>query len=70
MLKDINLQLSRTLSEGEKRKLFVAIVMIRSLKIVLLDEPSSYMDTTARRNMWETLKKIRTVKLLFIPLII
>jgi ABC-type multidrug transport system ATPase subunit len=44
--------------------------MIRSLKIVLLDEPSSYMDTTARRNMWETLKKIRTVKLLFIPLII
>jgi hypothetical protein len=26
----IDLQLSRTLSEGEKRKLFVAIVMIRS----------------------------------------
>jgi ATP-binding cassette subfamily A (ABC1) protein 3 len=31
--------------------------MIGNSKIVLLDEPSSGMDTTARRRMWEMLKK-------------
>lgn len=62
MLKEIDLyderhQLSKTLSGGQKRKLSVAIAMIGNSKIVLLDEPTSGMDTSARRRLWEMLKK-------------
>lgn len=49
-------QLSKTLSGGQKRKLSVAIAMIGNSKIVMLDEPTSGMDTSARRNLWEMLK--------------
>lgn len=62
MLEDIELQrvktqISKTLSGGQKRKLSVAIAMIGNSKIVMLDEPTSGMDTTARRKLWEMLKK-------------
>jgi ATP-binding cassette subfamily A (ABC1) protein 3 len=62
MLEDIDLlsvknQLSKTLSGGQKRKLSVAIAMIGNSKIVMLDEPTSGMDTSARRRLWEMLKK-------------
>jgi len=50
-------QLSKTLSGGQKRKLSVAIAMIGNSKIVLLDEPTSGMDLSARRRLWEMLKK-------------
>jgi ATP-binding cassette subfamily A (ABC1) protein 3 len=49
--------MSKTLSGGQKRKLSVAIAMIGDSKIVLLDEPTSGMDTSARRRLWEMLKK-------------
>ena len=52
-LEDVKYQQSKTLSGGQKRKLSVAIAMIGNSKIVLLDEPSSGMDTSARRRMWE-----------------
>lgn len=62
MLVDIDLtgakaQLSRTLSGGQKRKLSVAIALIGDSKVVLLDEPTSGMDTAARRRLWDMLKK-------------
>lgn len=34
----------------------MAIAMIGNSKIVMLDEPTSGMDTSARRNLWEMLK--------------
>ena len=34
--------------------------MIGASKIVLLDEPSSGMDATARRILWDMLKKNKT----------
>jgi ABC-type multidrug transport system ATPase subunit len=40
--------------------------MIGNSKIVLLDEPSSGMDTTARRNMWEMLKKNKNGKIVIL----
>lgn len=45
------------LSGGQKRKLSVAIAMIGDSKIVMLDEPTSGMDTSARRRLWDMLKK-------------
>ena len=41
-----------TLSGGNKRKLCVAIAILGSPPIILLDEPSSGMDPEARRFMW------------------
>jgi len=35
----------------------VAIAMIGNSKIVMLDEPTSGMDTSARRRLWDMLKK-------------
>ena len=56
-LTDVKNQVSKTLSGGQKRKLSVAIAMIGDSKVVMLDEPTSGMDTTARRKLWEMLKK-------------
>jgi ATP-binding cassette subfamily A (ABC1) protein 3 len=62
MLLDIGLiqqqdQLAKTLSGGQKRKLSVAIALIGDSKIVMLDEPTSGMDTTSRRKLWDMLKR-------------
>lgn len=56
-LTDVKDLLSKKLSGGQKRKLSVAIAMIGNSKIVMLDEPTSGMDTAARRRLWEMLKK-------------
>ena len=50
-------QLAKTLSGGQKRKLSVAIAMIGDSKIIILDEPTSGMDTTSRRKLWDMLKR-------------
>ena len=42
--------LSKNLSGGQKRKLSVAIAFIGDSKLVYLDEPTSGMDTSARRH--------------------
>jgi ATP-binding cassette subfamily A (ABC1) protein 3 len=44
------------LSGGNKRKLSVAIALVGGSKLVLLDEPTSGMDITARRRLWNMLK--------------
>jgi ATP-binding cassette subfamily A (ABC1) protein 3 len=40
--------------------------MIGNSKIILLDEPSSGMDTTARRILWEMLKKNKNGKIIIL----
>merc|ERR1719310_834121 len=47
------------LSGGMKRKLSVAIAFVGNPKFVVLDEPTSGMDTYARRGLWELLKRRR-----------
>lgn len=71
MLKDIDLvgqkdQLAKTLSGGQKRKLSVAIAMIGDSKVIMLDEPTSGMDTSARRKLWEMLKRNKAGKIIIL----
>uniref|UniRef100_A0A3Q0S9J7 ATP binding cassette subfamily A member 3 n=1 Tax=Amphilophus citrinellus TaxID=61819 RepID=A0A3Q0S9J7_AMPCI len=57
---------SKTLSGGMKRKLSIGIALIGDSKIVMLDEPTSGMDPSARRATWDLLqgeKRGRTILL-------
>ena len=56
-MEDIQYQLARNLSAGQRRKLSISIALIGGSKIIFLDEPSSGMDITSRRNLWEILKR-------------
>jgi len=40
--------------------------MIGNSKIVLLDEPTSGMDTTSRRRLWDMLKKNKRDKIIIL----
>jgi ATP-binding cassette subfamily A (ABC1) protein 3 len=55
---DIENVLAGTLSAGQRRKLSIAISIVGGSEVIFLDEPSSGMDITSRRNLWEILKKI------------
>jgi ATP-binding cassette subfamily A (ABC1) protein 3 len=62
MLKNFSLEskmdsLVSTLSGGQKRKLQLIISLCGDTKVVMLDEPTSGMDPTARRDTWEFLKR-------------
>ena len=65
-LQDQKKQQARTLSGGQKRKLTVAIAMIGNSKVIMLDEPTSGMDTTARRKLWDMLKKNKQGKIIIL----
>lgn len=54
--------LAGQLSGGNKRKLSVAIAIVGSPPIILLDEPSAGMDPKARRFMWEVVANIASNK--------
>lgn len=56
--------LSKNLSGGQKRRLSVAIAFIGDSKLIYLDEPTSGMDTSARRHIWELLKKYKNDKII------
>ncbi|GMH90340.1 hypothetical protein TrVE_jg12263 [Triparma verrucosa] len=45
------------LSGGQKRKLMVALAFIGNPKVVYLDEPTAGMDTQARRDIWDLLRR-------------
>ena len=68
LLKDLDLidqknQVCSTLSDGQKRKLCIALALIGNSKIVLLDEPTRGLDVFSRRKLWDFLKVIKRIKL-------
>ena len=58
--------LSKFLSGGQKRKLQLALALVGDSRIVLLDEPTSGMDLTARRHVWDTLKNNKAGKIIIL----
>jgi ATP-binding cassette subfamily A (ABC1) protein 3 len=71
MLRDIELfdqkdTKAKFLSEGSKRKLSVAIALIGGSKLVLLDEPTSGMDLSSRRTLWNMLKNYKKNRIIIL----
>mmetsp|Transcript_63287 Transcript_63287/g.87400 ORF Transcript_63287/g.87400 Transcript_63287/m.87400 type:complete len:237 (+) Transcript_63287:2134-2844(+) len=58
--------LAKTLSGGMKRKLSVAIALCGNSKFVLLDEPTSGMDLSARRSLWDMLRSYRQGRIILL----
>ena len=56
-IENIGDMLAKNLSAGQRRKLSIAISLIGGSQVIFLDEPSSGMDITSRRNLWEILKR-------------
>ena len=55
-LEEVKYTLAKHLSTGQKRKLSIGMALIGGSEIIFLDEPSSGMDITSSRNLWEILK--------------
>jgi ABC-type multidrug transport system ATPase subunit len=55
-MSDSENSLARTLSGGMQRKLSLAIAFMGDPDVCFLDEPSSGMDTSARREIWDLLR--------------
>ena len=47
------------LSGGQKQKLFVLLALIPKAKVIFLDELTTGLDTKARRDIWNALKKLK-----------
>lgn len=52
-------KISGTWSGGNKRKLSTAIAFLGNPSVILLDEPTSGMDPSARRSFWNVICKVR-----------
>lgn len=71
MIRDVGLTIDKekeagSLSGGNKRKLSVTLALIGGSKLVLLDEPTSGMDLSARRGLWTMLRKYRRNRIIIL----
>ena len=53
------------LSGGQRRRLSVALAFVGNSKVVILDEPTSGVDPSARRQIWQLIANNRQGNLLF-----
>ncbi|KAG6584634.1 ATP-binding Cassette (ABC) Superfamily [Phytophthora cinnamomi] len=61
-LTEYRTKLTRGLSGGNKRKLSTAIALIGSPSIIFLDEPSTGVDPSSRRKMWDVIASVCAAK--------
>ena len=51
---------------GQKRKLSIGLAIVGGSSIIFLDEPTSGMDITSRRNLWDILKRCLKGKIIIL----
>ena len=54
----INVEL-RKLSGGQKQRVFIAAAVINNPELVFLDEPTTGLDPSARRDIWDIIKNLK-----------
>lgn len=59
-------QLAKTLSQGQQRRLCIALALIGQSSLVLLDEPTSGMDFKAKKFIWNFLKKYKRDRIILL----
>lgn len=58
-LEKVKNKLAYKLSGGWQRKLSIALALVTKPKILFLDEPTLGLDVIARRELWNTIKKLK-----------
>jgi ABC-2 type transport system ATP-binding protein len=60
LLEDSANILFEKLSGGQKQKLGLALALVNSPELLFLDEPTTGLDPTARRAVWDVIRKFKT----------
>ncbi|MDE6727657.1 MAG: ABC transporter ATP-binding protein [Oscillospiraceae bacterium] len=58
-LTDILKKKYRTLSGGQKRRCEIAAALMHTPEVLILDEPTTGLDPSARREVWSTIEQLR-----------
>jgi len=58
--------LTKSLSGGNRRKLSIALALVADSKLVVLDEPTSSLDLTARRRVWNMLREYKKDRIIIL----